>query len=195
MNWANTDHRALTFRGTIGELSRAGGAFHAELRGLTEALNQPQGRAFQRSCSAVLGDVKCGFDLTQPGFSEEIPLERVTQNRIFRFSGLSEHSECWFEKGRLTVLSGAAKGLVSIIKNDCLEDGQRVIETWQQIPLPLLEGDMIRLEAGCDKRGATCRLKFANFVNFRGFPDIPGEDWLTSYPVSTQANTGGSLVR
>jgi hypothetical protein len=38
-------------------------------------------------------------------------------------------------------------------------------------------------------------LKFANFANFRGFPDIPGEDWLASYPVSSQVNRGGSLVR
>jgi uncharacterized phage protein (TIGR02218 family) len=56
-------------------------------------------------------------------------------------------------------------------------------------------GDSVRLEAGCDKRGETCRLKFDNFLNFRGFPDIPGDEWLTSYPISSQANDGGSLVR
>ncbi len=39
-------------------------------------------------------------------------------------------------------------------------------------------GDLLRLEAGCDKRLETCRLKFDNVVNFRGFPHIPGEDWL-----------------
>jgi uncharacterized phage protein (TIGR02218 family) len=53
---------------------------------------------------------------------------------------------------------------------------------------------MIRLEAGCDKRAETCRLKFDNFLNFRGFPHIPGEDWLSSYPVSAGNNDGGGLT-
>jgi len=48
------------------------------------------------------------------------------------------------------------------------------------------------LEAGCDKQAATCRNKFGNFLNFRGFPHIPGEDWLSAYPKADQANTGGS---
>jgi hypothetical protein len=28
----------------------------------------------------------------------------------------------------------------------------------------------------------TCRLKFDNLMNFRGFPDIPGDDWLVAHP-------------
>ena len=47
---------------------------------------------------------------------------------------------------------------------------------------------MVRIIAGCDKTAATCRTKFANFLNFRGFPHIPGEDWLTSYPVPDRPN-------
>ena len=44
VNWADPDVRWLQFRGTIGEIRRSGGAFQAELRGLTEALNRPCGR-------------------------------------------------------------------------------------------------------------------------------------------------------
>ena len=33
---------------------------------------------------------------------------------------------------------------------------------------------------------------FTIFVNFRGFPDIPGEDWLASTPLREATNTGGS---
>ena len=195
VNWANPDDRTLTFRGTIGEIARAGGAFQAELRGLTEVLNQPQGRAFQRRCPAVLGDAKCRFDLSQPGMSAELALERVAENRVFHFAGLAGFAPRWFEAGRLVVLSGPAQGVVGIIKNDRVQDGLRVIELWQQVGPHLAVGDAVLLEAGCDKRGETCRLKFSNFLNFRGFPDIPGEDWLTSYPVSSQVNAGRSLVR
>jgi len=35
----------------------------------------------------------------------------------------------------------------------------------------------------CDKRFATCRDRFANGINFRGFPHIPGNDFVIAYPV------------
>lgn len=195
VNWAKPEDRAVTFRGTIGEIMRAGGAFQAELRGLTEALNQPQGRAFQRSCPAILGDTHCGLNLNQPGFSVELAVESITENRVLAFADLGEFDDRWFENGRLIVLSGAGKGVVGIIKNDRISTASRKVELWQDLGARLAVGDMVRLEAGCDKRAKTCRFKFNNFLNFRGFPDIPGEDWLTSYPVSSKVNDGGSLVR
>ncbi|MFT4252945.1 MAG: DUF2163 domain-containing protein [Caulobacter sp.] len=42
----------------------------------------------------------------------------------------------------------------------------------------------------CDRRWATCRTVFANGVNFRGFPTLPGEDFLTLYPVEGELNDG-----
>ena len=36
--------------------------------------------------------------------------------------------------------------------------------------------------AGCDKRLATCIDRFANVLNFRGEPYVPGQDALTHYP-------------
>ena len=36
--------------------------------------------------------------------------------------------------------------------------------------------------AGCDKRFETCRTKFANHVNFRGFPYMPGNDAAQAGP-------------
>jgi len=44
----------------------------------------------------------------------------------------------------------------------------------------------------CDKRYATCRDTFANILNFRGFPDLPGEDFLTLYPRDGEVLDGGS---
>ncbi len=195
VNWAAPENRVLTFRGTIGEIVRAGGAFQAELRGLTETLNQPQGRAYQRSCPAILGDGKCRFDLSQQGYATEVAVESIADNRLLSFAGLNAFEDRWFEKGRLKVLTGAAVGVIGIIKNDRILDPGRTVELWQNIGPILAVGDVIRLEAGCDKRAETCRLKFDNFMNFRGFPDIPGDEWLASYPVSSQSNDGGSLVR
>lgn len=46
--------------------------------------------------------------------------------------------------------------------------------------------------AVCDKRWATCVGTFANGANFQGFPDIPGDDFLTAAPVDGGRHDGGS---
>jgi len=50
-----------------------------------------------------------------------------------------------------------------------------------------------RVVAGCDKTAETCRAKFSNFLNFRGFPHIPGDDWVTAYPKNGAVHDGSSL--
>lgn len=192
VNWSDPDQRTMLFRGTLGEITRSGGAFQAELRGLAEALNQPQGRVYQKPCSAVLGDEGCRFDLGQPGYRTEVEAEAIEDARLFRFSSFEGFAPRWFEAGRLTVLSGDAAGLVGLIKNDRSDGEGRLIELWESLRAGVTAGDLLRLEAGCDKRAETCRLKFGNFLNYQGFPDIPGDDWLVSYPVSSGTNDGGS---
>jgi hypothetical protein len=44
----------------------------------------------------------------------------------------------------------------------------------------------------CDRRWTTCVGTFGNGVNFRGFPDIPGDDFLAASPVEGGRNDGGS---
>lgn len=194
VNWQDVAVRALEFRGSIGEIGRAGGAFTAELRGLSQALNEPRGRIYQARCSAVLGDAACTFNLDLPGYSDERSVERIEGARVFEFASFTGFDDRFFEKGRFRVLTGRAAGLIGIVKNDRLAvDGSRTIELWQRLGLEPQEGDMVRIEAGCDKRPDSCKLKFANFVNFQGFPMIPGEDWLMTFPSRGGVNDGGSM--
>jgi uncharacterized phage protein (TIGR02218 family) len=194
VNWADLGQRASLFNGTLGEVTRTGAEFRAELRGLAEGLNQPVGRAYSRDCSAVLGDSRCRFDTTMSGYFTEVSARTVDQERrVFGLPALPDFSDRWFDFGRVEILSGAAAGLVGVVKSDRQTADGRRIELWQGFRAEVLPGDQIRIVAGCDKRARTCRLKFANLANFRGFPHIPGEDWLTSYPRSGQGSGGGSL--
>jgi uncharacterized phage protein (TIGR02218 family) len=193
LNWANVEDRWLQFRGSIGEIRRSGGAFSAELRGLTEALNRPLGRVFQKPCTAVLADGACGFDLSTPGYSETRPVEGVENAQDFQWAEMNGFEPGWFARGRLVVVSGPGAGLWGSIKTDQFVGGVRQVELWQPIRAKVSAGDVVRLEAGCDKRLNTCRFKFNNLLNYQGFPDIPGEDWLMAYPRSTGSNSGGSL--
>ncbi len=193
VNWQVPEERALEFAGTIGEIRRGDGGFAAELRGLTEALNRPQGAVYQAPCPAVLGDAACGVDLDAPGRSVEVAAGAVARGRVFRLPDLAGYAPGWFARGRVRVLSGRAAGLTGVVKIDRLgADGLRRIELWQELRADVAPEDLIRLEAGCDKSAGTCALKFDNMLNFRGFPDIPGEDWLMSYPKRSQSQSGGS---
>ena len=190
VNWKSPDDFVEQFRGFLGEVTRSGGAFKAELRGLSEKLNQPQGKAYTPTCSAVLGDGECRFNLAQPGYSATGVVETVDDGRGFVLTSVSGFDDRWFEGGRLEVLTGPAAGLVGVVKNDRQESGKRRIDLWTSIGAEIGVGDQVRLQAGCDKTPNTCRVKFANFLNYRGFPHIPGEDWLASYPVPDRASAG-----
>lgn len=192
VNWRDPSARSLRFAGTLGEVRRTGGSFSAELRGLAEALNRPVGRLYQVNCGAVLGDSRCRVDLSRPGFGAEAPAGD-TDGQVFRLLLADSFPERWFERGHLRVRGGAAEGLSGVIKRDRREGDRRVLELWAPLPVAPAPGDLVRLEPGCDKRAETCHGTFANMANFRGFPFIPGEDWLLSVPVSAGVNDGGSL--
>ncbi len=195
VNWADVAQRALKFRGWLGEIVRAGGAFRAELLGLSEPLGRSQGRVYQVGCSAVLGDAACGIDLSAPGLSLEAVPEVVADGERFVFAPFDGVAPGWFTRGVLRVLDGPALGLGGLIKADRIRDGAREIVLWERLALEPGAGRAVRLTAGCDKRPETCRVKFGNFLNFRGFPHIPGEDWMMAVPREGDLHDGGSLKR
>lgn len=193
VQWDDVAARKVNFRGHIGQITLRDGAFEAELRGLTDALNQPSGRSYLRRCSAVLGDRACGVDLSSSTYRVEVALAATKSETVFHLP-VTGYNEGWFTQGRLTVLDGVASGLVAAIKLDTTVDGFRQIAIWEPLGLQPEIGDMIRLEAGCDKSSKVCREKFLNLKNFQGFPHIPGDDWLVSIPRSDGSADGGSLI-
>lgn len=195
LNWKAVEQRTIRFRGTFGEIQVANGAFRVELRGLTDALNQSRGRVFHAGCAAVLGDKECRFDLSRPEFMIETVVKTLGNRGEYFLPSHVEFPDRWFEWGRARIMSGRAEGLLAVVRTDQSSVDFRRIELMIDFELAPDIGDEIRLEAGCDKMAATCRTKFDNFLNFRGFPHIPSTDWMASYPVSTQRNDGGSRLK
>jgi uncharacterized phage protein (TIGR02218 family) len=54
-------------------------------------------------------------------------------------------------------------------------------------------GHAFTIRAGCDKRIDSCSAKFGNAVNFRGFPNIPGQDSVLRYAVRDSGHDGSVL--
>jgi len=194
VDWSEPALHVRLATATLGEVRREGKAFAAELRSLSDALAQESGRLFTASCSADLGDSRCGVDLAGAVYRAEGSIEELRGTSAFAAAGLAAFDEGWFDAGRLTFASGANAGLSMEVKRHRLDVSEIVIELWQAMPEPLGIGDSFAVTAGCDKRFKTCKSRFNNAVNFRGFPHIPGNDFVVRYAVEGEpGNDGGSL--
>jgi uncharacterized phage protein (TIGR02218 family) len=180
VNWADTESRVLMRSGSLGEVRRSGAAFTAEVRGLAHYLQQPKGRLYQSGCDADLGDSRCGIDLANPAFRGTGTVLAAASPRLFAASGLAAFTAGWFTRGLVTFTSGANAGRAQEVKRHTLSGADATIELWQPMASAIAPGDTFTVAAGCDKQFSTCKAKFANAANFRGFPHIPGPDYVLS---------------
>jgi len=86
----------------------------------------------------------------------------------------------WFAGGVLTWETGPNTGRSIEVKAWTQATGQ--IELFLPMGYAIESSDLFRIHAGCDKRLETCMDRFANVLNFRGEPYVPGTDSLVSYP-------------
>lgn len=158
--------------GEIGGVSIDGESFSADLQGAAAKLNGPVCPATSAECRAEFGDKSCRVDLAGR--------TRVA-NVVSSMDGeltLDQSFDDAFVLGRLRYMSGANCGLSTVILS---ANGPDVVV--RDLPRAAIEaGCRVELREGCDKRFATCSGRFANAINFRGEPHLPGNDLLTRYP-------------
>ncbi|MBX6321728.1 MAG: DUF2163 domain-containing protein [Rhodospirillaceae bacterium] len=105
----------------------------------------------------------------------------VTDRRTFAVTITEPRAtDGWFAGGGLTWESGANAGRTCEVKT--WTQAGSLVELYLPVGYPVAPGDRFRIHPGCDKRLATCRDRFANILNFRGEPYVPGSDALMSYP-------------
>jgi len=180
VNWSDVSQRVLMRKGSLGEVRRTGSTFTAEVRGLAHYLQQPKGRLFQYACDAEVGDARCGVSLALPAHRGSGVIAAVEGPRTFLAAGLAGYPDGWFTRGLVTFTSGANADRGMEVKRHSAGAGAVQIELWQALAAPLAPGDAFTVTVGCDKQLATCRDKFQNAVNYRGFPHMPGNDFLAS---------------
>ncbi|MBC8717832.1 DUF2163 domain-containing protein [Ochrobactrum sp. Marseille-Q0166] len=188
-NWNAPDQHMLLRRWTVGAITRSGGRFVMELKGAAAAFDAVCGRRVLRQCDAVLGDMRCGVNIDDPRFFV-VGSVVSADGAILNVKGLDDFASGWFAHGHLTWTSGNNQnGAVRVLAHH----GNRLY----LIEPPVLDaklGDVFRLVAGCDKSFATCKAKFANGKNFRGFPHLPGNDAAFAYVNSDNEYDGSALV-
>ncbi len=174
--------RHLLHAGSIGRVRRGEVHFEAELRAPSHPLEQPSGRLFSRGCDAIVGDARCGVDLTTPRHLGQGRVVASAGPAAFSATGLEGHAPGWFTHGRLQWTSGANAGREALVRAHRLQGAVARIELSAAMPQAPSTGDAFTVTAGCDRTFTTCREKFANAVNYRGFPHMPGNDFAMGYP-------------
>lgn len=195
VNWQAADEQhALMSVQEIGEVSRAGPGFSAELRSFAHRLQQPEGRIYNRRCDADLGDNRCRVNMGAANrrvtgvVAEVLAADRLT------VSGLPDLAEGHFRLGHLRFDDGLLTGRrLAIEESGAAAGGLLTLRLWLPLEARPAEGDAVTLTIGCDKSFATCREKFGNQLNFRGFPHMPGSDFAYSYVSGDSTHDGGVL--
>ena len=194
VNWNTTDQRVLLDVAAIGEVRRSEFGFTAELRSAASYLDQETGLLFQRLCSADLGDARCKLALTAPDFACDGNVVSGATQIGFSANVARAYSSGFFTGGKLTFTSGDNSGVSRQVKDHAVVGTNVSFLLWTQLAHPIAVGDTFTVTAGCDKTLTTCRYKFNNVANHRGFPHMPGNDIIVSYPNSNDPIfDGGSL--
>lgn len=194
VNWQDPEQRVLMRYGNLGEVSRSRHHFRAEVRGLAHELQQPKGRIIQFGCDADLGDGRCKVNLDQAGYrtNNGVVANVSASPRLFGATGLGAYANNWFTRGLITWLTGANAGRKAEVKLHSKDGSSARIELWQRMAEPIAPGDTFLIVAGCDKQFSTCKAKFDNVANFRGFPHVPGNDFMLSVASRQGKNDGKS---
>lgn len=195
VNWADVSQRVRLRRDTIGEIVREDGLFRAELRSAQQGLNATRGRIYQGLCDAAVGDARCGVNLAAPAFSGFATVTDIEDDHRVVVTGLGGFDEGWFGFGSALWTDGRRGGLRDGVVTHQRTAGGDVLGFAVSLGDWVVVGDTLEVTAGCDRRFATCRDKFANAVNFRGFPHIPGSDFVLRHPRNGDALDGRAVVK
>lgn len=171
VNWADTSQHVVMQTGTIGQIKLTDGQFVAEMRSLSQALQQTVGRSMTRRCDAELGDTRCGVNLAS--YTVTGTVTGVTSRQVFAATDLPISNG-----GLLTWTAGANAGRQMEVKSASAGS----ITMALPMAFDVQVGDTYTVTAGCDKNLSTCSGTYANAARFRGFPHIPGPDVLYQYP-------------
>lgn len=173
VNWAApaTDPLFLV-RGELGTVATGEGGFSAELRGPAALLEAPVVEETSPACRAVLGDRRCGVNMAARRRYAAV----VAVNGMAVTVDIAAPDDSYVA-GMVRWLDGANSGMDSRI----VASTGAVLTLREPPYFAVTPGTRVELIEGCDRRFATCTTRFANAVNFRGEPHLPGNDLLTRY--------------
>jgi uncharacterized phage protein (TIGR02218 family) len=189
VDWTAPTNFIPIWGGIVAGASWRGNAFELDIVGPASVLNREIGRVYAKSCDAVLGDTPCKVDLAISQRTISTSIAGVLSDRSVTIPRPNGADAKTFIGGVASILSGPAISW----RNDVVRISEQAtlwtIHLSRPFPVAPLPSDAISLTMGCDKSFATCRARFANGLNFRGQPTLPGDDVAFGGP-AVSGNTG-----
>jgi uncharacterized phage protein (TIGR02218 family) len=166
--------------GRFGEISLDNSQYRVEVNDLGQALQASIGESTSAACRATFGDARCQASLAT--WRQTYTLASVPDARTLVLTAPITLPGGTYAQGLVELMSGPASGYRMEVKS--WDAGARTLGLYLPLPVLPVAGNSVRVTAGCDKALATCKLVFANTVNFQGEPHVPGLDALAAPDVA-----------
>lgn len=191
VNWADLTMGTIPLKyGRILRIVPDGSEFEAEIQDLTSRLLAAEVcETYGPDCAADLGDSRCGVSIAVYSGT----LDSVTDERTVTDSTFVEPADPTdLIGGRFVFTTGSLQHFQNEIS--AYDSGTKTFTLALPFPSTPLSGWTFRAYEGCDKSFTTCKDRFSNAANFRGFPHAPDRDALNkgSVPAGGGYQTGGS---
>jgi hypothetical protein len=135
---------------------------------------------YNESVGGTTNDGSATFTAAQ-SWMRHATIATVTDQRIFTITVSDSRAvDDWFNYGVAHWESGANVGLGLEIKDFVSSSDQ--ITLFMPMRRTVSVGDKLRIFPGCPRFLSICRTKFDNIIQYRGFPHIPGFDYVQQYP-------------
>lgn len=182
---------APLLRGRVREARAEDLRFVVEIRNQADALNQSRYRQLTPFCTADFGDAECQY----PVVPVAAVVAAVTDPMRFAVTFSGTYASGVFDRGKATFTSGALAGVTAenVFAWTSAAPGTGSLVLFEPLSAAPAVGDTLQLRQGCAKirkspvAGVPTCLSYANVINFRGYPDVPGSDQVLRYP-----NPGGA---
>lgn len=198
VNWLDTSQRMIMKKGHVGNVKRSKTMFEAEVRGISHEMQQVRGRLYGYKCDALLGDSRCTKNISGSDFTATATILATDGASSITAGSIGSYANGWFSRGIATFGPGSGnEGVTREIKVHTRSEGSIVhITVWEPLPFTIQVGGSVTVVAGCDKTFKTCKAKFNNAINFRGFPHVPGHSTIQYYVNQGDPNLdgGGNFV-
>lgn len=162
--------------GYLAESKRNNLGYEIKVKDELSKLDNQVGTVTSKTCRANLGDDLCRKNLTN--FTHNLTISAVESKRVFTVNFGFQNK--YFDGGRLKFTSGLNQGLHFDIG---FFVGSKIILSPVAAPFPVAIGDTVTAIAGCAKTKLACVVKFQNFQNFQGEPDVPTTDLTIQTPI------------
>ena len=195
VNWQAPEKHVLDRVHLVSKITQTDSHFSFELKGLASIADRTQGRHFVSRCQASLGDSNCGIDLSNPQYLASGTVTKIHSASILEVYGLDGFDGGWFRAGHLVWSGGENSGKRTSLLDHIYANGTTTLHLWQAMPAKVMIGDSFSVTAGCNKGFDTCKTKFHNQLNFRGFPHIPGNRHALKIAKENGQHDGAPLVK